>query len=339
MLVGICDFPSSYAFPPNGYGGIERWLWATALGARQAGAEVHLLGPAWRRDIEDDWTIHPIRLEDLQPGSRAVADLRDSQYDLLIVGHEYPTLPAWRRISDQLGCDVATFQHDPNFRHAADAFDGATRRLYCYSAEMADRYSAHQPIRELAVHRGLGEDESPAVRGKDLVWVGRVDQQKSPHLAIAAARLLGRRIRIVGPVFDDDYIRQHREYFTADHVTMAGELGGSAKTAAFAQAETFVYTCSRTYVEAGVATLGESLRAGTPVAALVWRPGTCAEAALCDDTGRTVVADPIENDAEAAIALAEAIKQATQLDAYNVQQIGQERFSPKRHFTALATRP
>ena len=25
MLVGVCDFPGSYAFPPAGYGGIERW--------------------------------------------------------------------------------------------------------------------------------------------------------------------------------------------------------------------------------------------------------------------------------------------------------------------------
>jgi hypothetical protein len=28
VLVGICDFPSAYEFPPHGYGGIERWLWA-----------------------------------------------------------------------------------------------------------------------------------------------------------------------------------------------------------------------------------------------------------------------------------------------------------------------
>ncbi len=48
MLVGICDFPGDYAFPPSGYGGIERWLWAVAVGARAAGAEVHLLGPGGR---------------------------------------------------------------------------------------------------------------------------------------------------------------------------------------------------------------------------------------------------------------------------------------------------
>lgn len=339
MLVGICDFPGSYAFPPAGYGGIERWLWATAIGAGLAGADVHLIGPAWQQGLEPDWTIRPVRLEDTEPGSRAAAELRDSRYDLLIVGHEYPSLRPWRRISDELGCDVATFQHHPDFRQAPDAFDGGTRRLFCYSAEMADRYAAHRPIRELAVHLGLGEKEPAAVDGRDLVWVGRLDEEKSPHLAAKAAGLLGRRIRFVGPVFDDDYMQHHAVLFGADHVEMVGELGGVAKTAAFASAAAFVYTCSRTYVEAGVATLGEALRAGTPVAALVWREGTCADAALCADTGMAVTADPDKDDDQAAEALAEAIEQAARLSARSVQEVGLGRFDPKRHFTALAIRP
>lgn len=339
MLVGICDFPGSYRFPPAGYGGIERWLWATAIGARLAGADVHLIGPAWQRGLEPDWTIRPVRLEDTEPGSRAAAELRDSRYDLLIVGHEYPSLGPWRRISDGLGCDVATFQHHPDFKQAPDAFDGVTRRLYCYSAEMADRYASHAPIRELAVHLGLGEEEPAATDGSDLVWVGRLDEEKSPHLAAKAAGLLGRRIRFVGPVFDDAYIQRHAALFAADHVEMVGELGGAAKTAAFTDAAAFVYTCSRTYVEAGVATLGETLRAGTPVAALVWRAGTCVEAAVCADTGVAVTADPELDDGQAAALLAEAIERATLLSAKAVQAVGLDRFDPKRHFTALATRP
>ncbi|WP_326597879.1 hypothetical protein [Streptomyces sp. NBC_01803] len=127
------------------------------------------------------------------PGSAATRDLAATGYDLLVVGHEYPTLPAWRRIRDRLGCDVATFQHNPDFQHAPDAFDGKRDRLYCYSPEMIERYAAHQPRAELAVHLGLGEAEPPAIKGDDLVWVGRIDEQKAPHLALRAAELLGRR--------------------------------------------------------------------------------------------------------------------------------------------------
>ncbi|MFJ8298773.1 glycosyltransferase [Streptomyces sp. NPDC094447] len=339
MLVGVCDFPGSYAFPPAGYGGIERWLWAVAVGARAAGADVHLLGPGWLTDLEHDWVRKPVRLEDLTPGTLAERELRDSGYDLLVVGHEYPSLPAWTRTWSELDCDVATFQHSPVFQHSPTAFDGRRSRLYCYSPEMTERYAEHQPIPELAVHLGLDEEEPPAVAGTDLVWLGRIDEDKAPHIAVRAAQILGRRIRIVGPVFDETYVRRHERLLTADHVKWVGELGGPAKTAAIAEASVFVYTYARPYVEAGAAVFGESLRAGTPMAALTWREGTCAQAALCDATGAVAVVDPEEDDETAAQRLAVAIEKAESLDHRRVQAVGMQRFDPVRHFQAMATRP
>ncbi|MFJ6216723.1 glycosyltransferase [Streptomyces sp. NPDC092296] len=265
--------------------------------------------------------------------------LASNGYDLLIAGHEYPSLPAWRRIQETLGCDVATFQHDRDFQHTPDAFDGVRDRLYCYSPEMLSRYATHLPIQDLAVHLGLAEQEPPAVHGRDLVWLGRIDEQKAPHIAVRAARLLRRRIRLVGPVFDNDYVRRHARLFDADHVEWVGELGGPDKTAAIHSATTFVYTYARDYVEAGAAVFGEALRAGTPVAALTWRDGTCAQAALCPDTGATAVLPPEADDETAARTLADAIARTDHLDAVAVQEIGLRRFDPRRHFRVLAARP
>lgn len=339
MLVGVCDFPGSYTFPPVGYGGIERWLWAVAVGARAAGADVHLLGPDWRPDLGKDWVRRPARLEDIAAGSLAERELCGSGYDLLVVGHEYPSLPAWTRTWSRLDCDVATFQHAPAFQHRAAAFDGLRSRLYCYSPEMSERYAAQRPISELAVHLGLGEEEPRAVSGSDLVWLGRIDEEKASHIAVRAAQILGRPLRIVGPVFNEEYVRRHQRLFTADHVQWAGELGGRAKTAAIRAASVFVYTCARTYVEAGAAVFGESLRAGTPMAALTWRDGTCAAAALCDRTGALAVVDPAAGDETAAVHLAEAIERASDLRHTEVQEIGMGRFDPARHFRAMASPP
>ncbi|MDI3390669.1 glycosyltransferase [Streptomyces sp. B-S-A8] len=336
MLVGVCDFPGSYAFPPAGYGGIERWLWAVAVGARAAGADVHLIGPGWLEDLEDRWVRKPVRLEDVTAGSLAERELRSAGYDLLVVGHEYPSRPSWVRTWRELDCDVATFQHSPRFQHTSTAFEGDRSRLYCYSPEMVERYAAHSPTPELAVHLGLDEEEPPAVKGQDLVWLGRIDQDKAPHLAVRAAQILGRRIRLVGPVFDQDYVRRYEDVLAADHVEWVGELGGAAKTAAIAEGSVFVYTYARDYVEAGAAVFGESLRAGTPIAGLTWRGGTCAQAALCERTGATVVVDPAADDESAAHALAEAIERASALDPSDVQETGLARFAPANHFKSLA---
>lgn len=338
MLVGVCDFPGSYAFPPAGYGGIERWLWAIAVGARATDADVHLLGPGWLTELENDWVRKPVRLEDITAGSLAERELLDSGYDLLVVGHEYPSLSSWRRTANELGCDVATFQHSPDFQHLAGAFDGERSRLHCYSPEMIERYADHRPVAELAVHLGRDEEEPPGAAGEDLVWLGRIDGDKVPHIAVRVAQLLRRRIRIVGPVFDEEYVRRHERLFSADHVKWVGELGGPAKTAAIRDASVFVYTYARPYVEAGAAVFGESLRAGTPMAALTWREGTCAHAALCDRTGAISVANPDEDDDTAARSLARAIEQTEGLDHTEVQSIGMQRFDPARHFQAMAGR-
>lgn len=338
MLVGVCDFPGEYSFPPQGYGGIERWLWAVAVGARRAGFDVHLLGPQWRPELAADWSVRSVRLEDIRPNGAEARGLRTSGYDLLIVGHEYASLPAWRATWETLGADLATFQHWPYFEHAPGAFDGKRSRLYTYSDEMRERYAAHSPFTDLAVHLGLNEQEHPARDGDSLVWVGRIDADKAPHLAVRAAQILGRTITVAGPVFDPDYVERYRSLFTACHVTMAGEVGGDAKMRLLADAGVFVYTCSRTYVEAGAATFGESLRAGTPVAALAWRAGTCAHAALCSETGAIANVAPDIDDDLAAKLLADAIERASSARSKDVQELGMHRFDPVRHAQVLATR-
>lgn len=339
MLVGICDFPGDYLFPPKGYGGIERWLWAVAVGGRKAGAEVHLLGPQWRSELASEWMVRPIRLEDVAPGGRNARSLRETGYDLFVVGHEYMSLPAWRATWETLSADVATFQHWPYFEHQADAFDGVRSRLYTYSEELRERYATHQPIPELAVHLGLEETEQPAHDGDGLLWLGRIDAEKAPHLAIRAAQLLGRPITVAGPVFDTAYVDEHRQLFDACHVTLVEEVGGDAKMRLLADAGVLVYTCARGYIEAGAATFGEALRAGSPVAALAWRPGTCAQAALCGRTGSVALVEPEADDEMVAKALAAAVEQATLLRAQEVQEVGLARFDPVRHFHALAARP
>lgn len=336
MIVGVCDYPSAYEFPPRGYGSIERWLWAVARGAREWGAQVHLLGQQWRTDLPGEIRRHNLRLEAIGSDAQAQRTLEELRLDLLVVGHEYPSHPAWRQTRQQLECDVATFQHDPHFEHPDGTFDGTTSRLYCYSAEMAQRYGMHKPRQELCVQLGVDEDPGPAVGGRDLVWLGRVCVDKAPHLAAMAAARAGRQLRIIGPVHEPDYVRRHADTLHAPHVQWVGELSGVAKAEALRTAGALVYTCARTYIEAGAAVFADAIRAGTPVAALAWRPGTCADAALCNETGAVASLETADTDEAAADALALAIVAATRLEAGHTQEIGLARFDPVRHFEAMA---
>ena len=336
MIVGVCDFPSAYDFPPRGYGSIERWLWAVAVGAREWGAEVKLLGPQWRNDLPPTFDRSDIRLETISGGGADAQALYGLGVDLLVVGHEYPALPTWRATWEGLGCDVATFQHDPRFRHPQGTFDGRASRLYCYSAEMAGIYREHQPFRELSVQIGLNEEPLPAADGDALIWLGRVCEAKAPHLAAMVAARLGRRLRIIGPIHDLGYVAQHTEVFDAAQVEWVGELGGEDKAKALADAGALIYTCAPGYIEAGAAIFADALRAGTPVAALAWRLGTCPEAALCSDTGAVAVVSPDSGEESAVEALTMAVRATDRMDAGMVQSIGLQRFDPVRHFESLA---
>ncbi|XVQ16280.1 glycosyltransferase [Spirillospora sp. CA-255316] len=153
--------------------------------------------------------------------------------------------------------------------------------------------------------------------------------------ALATARL-GLPLTLVGPVLDETYVAEHAAALHAPHVTWAGELSGKAKTALLHDAAVFVYTSASGYIEAGAAVFGEALRAGVPVAALTWRPGTCAQAALCPDTGVIATADPAMGDDDVAAVLADAIEQAMRLDRPTVQEIGLCRFDPAQHFCTLS---
>lgn len=337
MRVAVCDYPGPWEFPPRGYGGAERRLWAAAVGAKRSGAEVFLLGPQWR--VRDPaFSRSSIRLEQLDAAD-PVADL---DLDLFIVGHEYSSHERWRAVFDQLGADLAIFQGVPDFRHRPGAFDGRARRLYCHSSEMSALHREHLPIRGLAMGLGLDEDRlgiGSGGRGSDLVWVGRLVPDKAPHIAAMAATRLGRRITFVGPVFDAGYMAQHADVFAASNVDLVGELGGEAKIDAIEHGEVFVYTQSRSYIEAAGMVFSEALRAGTPMAALTWRTGTAAHASLCDETGQIAHLPAAATDDEAADALADAIAACRPLDHRRVREVGRARFDPEQFFDLLARRP
>ena len=121
---------------------------------------------------------------------------------------------------------VTTLHTPPNAWQEAGAVDGAlASRFVAVSADVARRWSAVLGDVEV-VGNGVDPELWPeGAGGGDLVWSGRIVPEKAPHLAVRAARLLGRRLVLAGPVHDQGYFDAEIAPHLGEDVRYAGHLG------------------------------------------------------------------------------------------------------------------
>jgi glycosyltransferase involved in cell wall biosynthesis len=97
----------------------------------------------------------------------------------------------------------------------------ATTSLNCVSATQAHTFA---DVRNLVgwIHNGIALDRFPLRHEKDdyLLWIGRICEEKAPHVAIEVARRTGRRLILAGQIYP---FRYHQEYFARE---VAPHLGG-----------------------------------------------------------------------------------------------------------------
>jgi len=108
---------------------------------------------------------------------------------------------------------------------------------------------------------------APALRTPQLpvaLWYGRFVPEKGAHLAIAAARLAGMKLRLVGPQNDAAYWRDFIEPALGPDVTYLGHFDHPALAAEIARASVAVVTPR--WEEPYGLVVAEALACGTPVA-------------------------------------------------------------------------
>ena len=102
--------------------------------------------------------------------------------------------------------------------------------------------------------------------GGGAVWVGRLVPEKAPDLAIAAARLAGMRLRLVGPIHDRRYFHDHIEPHLGNGISHIGHLPTTALAEVVGSAD--VVTVTPAWDEPFGLVVAEALACGTPVAAI-----------------------------------------------------------------------
>lgn len=326
MKILVLDFPSEFFFPPYGYGGIERWIWSVAKQSLALGHEVILSGPKWRVDTLKKAKHFPERISKETVGS---FKKKFGQIDIIVGGHEYWANVELLDIFNDISNKTFTYQLINNDIYKVPVFDNKKNFLFCFSDEMASIFRAQSPTLSLCSSEGYLENPIKSKPEGCLVWLGRLDEDKSPHYAALAAAKMKIPLYIVGKTeYQPEYMKQYGHYFENKYIKLVGELAGKKKSEIIAKSSAAIYTCSKDWVEAAGMIFSEYLRSGVPIAAMAWRDGTSAQSAIDSILGDVAMVSENYSQETVVNKLIDSISYSLKLDRDNVFKKGNEKFDP-----------
>jgi glycosyltransferase involved in cell wall biosynthesis len=302
--------PLYEAVPPVGYGGTERVVAALCDGLTELGHEVTLFAAGSSRTKANLEPVVPAPLRTRMSRSEMVdvaphlhlrmlaeAYERADEFDVIHSHADVWTLPFARRAATPT---VLTL-------HGRLDVDVVRQIVPLYPEVPLVSISEHQrtPLRGVrlnwaaTVYNGLDLGRyagEPRRARDDLAFVGRINAEKGPAVAVEVARRTSRRLRVgakIDPLDESYYRRVIKPLFAAHDVEFCGELDESDKPAFYASAAATIFPSD--WPEPFGLVMIESMAAGTPVIAL--RRGAVPEIVvdgvtgfICDDVDEMTAA-------------------------------------------------
>jgi glycosyltransferase involved in cell wall biosynthesis len=315
--------PPWFAVPPEGYGGIE---WVVALladGLTDRGHQVTLFAPPGSRTKAK--LVSPLG-ERPPPdaignpwyeASHAVsAYQQSSEFDLL---HDH-TGPVGVSIGALVDCPIVHTLHGPFTPEALMLYSRVARHLWFVAISESQRSMGPPGLNWAGVvYNGIPMDRYPYREDKEdyLLFLGRADEEKAPHLAIEAARRAGRRLVMCVTrknQREQRYWAERVEPMLGDDVEVHGECAHDQKADLLARAQALLFPIQ--WPEPFGLVMTEAMACGTPVVA--WRNGSVPE--VVDDGVTGFIVDSMDG-------LVQAIGRVGELDPRAVRERVQERFS------------
>jgi glycosyltransferase involved in cell wall biosynthesis len=315
--------PPWYTIPPSGYGGIE---WVVALladGLTDRGHEVTLFAPP---GSETEAELVPPLAE--VPPQEVIGDPwyeaahavsaydRADEFDLL---HDH-TGPVGVSVGALSNCPTIHTLHGPFTQQAHMLYSRVARRHWFVAISRHQQSMGPFNLRwGGVVYNGIVMDRYPFREDKDdyLLFLGRADEEKAPHLAIEAARRAGRRLVMCVTTKNErerNYWADKVEPLLGDDVEVRGECDQEQKTQLLAGASALLFPIQ--WAEPFGLVMTEAMACGTPVVA--WRNGSVPEVVADGQTGFIV---------ESVDEMAEAVGRAGDLDPRVLRSRVEERFS------------
>jgi glycosyltransferase involved in cell wall biosynthesis len=194
------------------------------------------------------------------------------------------------------------------------------RRHWFVAISESQRSFAPENLRWAGVvYNGIPLDRYPLQEDKEdfLLFLGRADEEKAPHLAIEAARQAGRRLVMCVTTKNEGeqaYWAEQVEPLLADDVEVKGECHQEQKAELLARAAALLFPIQ--WPEPFGLVMTEAMACGTPVVA--WHNGSAAEVVADGVTG--FIVESVEE-------MAAAVDRVGELDPRAMRAWVEQRFS------------
>jgi glycosyltransferase involved in cell wall biosynthesis len=316
--------PPWIEIPPPGYGGIEQVVALLAAELTERGNDVTLFAAPGTRSRAEVLSpldsTHPDAIEsavyeaDHVASTFARVEETEPPFDVL---HDHCGFTAFA-FADRIDTPLVHTLHGP-FTEDTSAF--YARHAYKAKAVALSHYQAEQAPDELEVVAVIGNPivvaNFPFRDEKDdyLLWIGRLDDDKGPQRAIAAAREAGAPLVLAGPVQSGQsefFEREVEPRLDGDSVRYIGEVG-EEKGELYAGARALLMPIR--WPEPFGLVMTEAMACGTPV--IAFPEGSAPELVVDGETGFVV---------EDEDAMAAAVARLDEIDPARCRSSAQERF-------------